>query len=187
MRVILHLGRKWKRQRSATTLLALCAVAAMAAVVQAQPHPTEYQVKAAYLYNFGKFMNWNRPGDAQFDVCILGEDPFGSDFDSVIANATINGKKVAGHRIAKAQDGEGCEIAFIAQSEGARLDRDLAALNKLKVLTVSDIPDFLQHGGIIQFVEADHKVRFEVNLKAAEEDGFTLSSELLKVALKVQR
>lgn len=166
-------------------MIVLCLVSAVCA--QSQARPSEYQVKAAYLYNFGKFVNWPDSGQTEFHLCVLGDDPFGDNLDSTITNATINGKKVAARRLSSVQDAEGCEIAFIAASESARLERDLAALKKLHVLTVSDMPDFLRRGGIIQFVEEDRKVRFQVNLKAAQESGFTLSSELLKVAAKVQK
>lgn len=166
-------------------MIVLCLLSAVCA--QSQAHPSEYQVKAAYLYNFGKFMNWPESGQTEFYLCVLGDDPFGANLDSTITNATINGKKVAARRLTAVQDAEGCEIAFIAASESGRLERDLATLKKLHVLTVSDMPDFIRRGGIIQFVEEDRKVRFEVNLKAAQESGFTLSSELLKVAAKVQK
>jgi len=183
--------RRWRAQVRGNLVAATICVGALllsaSAFLGAQAHPSEYQVKAAYLYNFGKFMNWPESGQAEFHLCVLGDDPFGTSLDSTITNATINGKKVAARRLSGVQDAEGCEIAFIASSESGRLERDLAALKKLHVLTVSDMPDFIRRGGIIQFVEEDRKVRFEVNLKAAQESGFTLSSELLKVAAKVQK
>ena len=184
MSTLFHLARKWECRR-AIALIVLCLLPALC--VHAQARPSEYQVKAAYLYNFGKFVNWPDSGKAEFHLCVLGDDPFGADLDSTITNATINGKKIAARRLSGVQDAEGCEIAFIASSESGRLERNLAALKKLHVLTVSDMPDFIRRGGIIQFVEEDRKVRFEVNLKAAQESGFTLSSELLKVAAKVQK
>jgi hypothetical protein len=155
--------------------------------LQAQTRPSEYQVKAAYLYNFGKFVNW--PGDhnfSDFNVCVLGTDPFGPTLDRIISNATINGKKVLAKRIAKPQDAAECRIVFLGSSEASRLPSDIAALNKLGVLTVSDIPDFIQRGGMIQFVLDGDRVRFEVDLTAAKEAGLSLSSELLKVAMKVR-
>ncbi len=149
--------------------------------------PSEYQVKAAYLYNFGKFVNW--PADAgatsEFDVCVLGSDPFGALLDATVSDSTINGKRVVARRIARAQDAAGCRVVFIASSESPRLSSDLAVLSRLHVLTVSDNPHFLARGGMIQFVFEGDRVRFAVNLTAAQEAGLTLSSELLKVATKV--
>ena len=149
--------------------------------------PSEYQVKAAYLYNFGKFVNW--PADAtatsDFEVCVLGADPFGPLLDATVSDSTINGKRVIARRIARAQDAAGCRVVFIAASESPRLGSDLAVLSKLHVLTVSDNPHFLERGGTIQFMFEGDRVRFAVNLTAAQEAGLTLSSELLKVAAKV--
>lgn len=149
--------------------------------------PSEYQVKAAYLYNFGKFVSW--PADAgaasEFDVCVLGADPFGPLLDATVSDSTINGKRVIAKRIARAQDAAGCRVVFIAASESQRLASDLAVLTKLHVLTVSDNPHFLDRGGMIQFVFEGDRVRFAVNLSATQEAGLTLSSELLKVATRV--
>lgn len=149
--------------------------------------PSEYQVKAAYLYNFGKFVSW--PADAgaasEFDVCVLGADPFGPLLDTTVSDSTINGKRVIARRIARAQEAAGCRVVYIAASESQRLGSDLAVLSKLHVLTVSDNPHFLERGGMIQFVFEGDRVRFAVNLTAAEEAGLTLSSELLKVATRV--
>jgi hypothetical protein len=152
---------------------------------------TEYQVKAAYLYNFGKFVVWPDKGasknDQSFEICVLGEDPFGTALDSAVTGATIGGKGVAAKRIAKAQEIDDCRVVFISSSEGGRLPEILAALEKANVLTVSDIPQFSQHGGMIQFILDGNRVRFEVNLTNTEGAGLNLSSELLKVAVRVTR
>src|ERR1051326_6679658 len=149
--------------------------------------PSEYQVKAAYLYNLEKFVNG--PADvatgSEFDVCVLGSDPFGPLLDATVSDSTINGKRVIAKRVARAQDAADCRVVFIAASESQRLSSDLAVLSKLHVLTVSDSPHFLERGGMIQFVFEGDRVRFAVNLSAAQEAGLTLSSELLKVATKV--
>ena len=155
-----------------------------------QSSPTEYQVKAAYLYNFGKFVEWpakvNAAGDS-FSICVLGEDPFGATLDKTIAGESINGKKAVARRVAKAQDALRCQIVFISSTEEVRLKEILATLEKASILTVSDIPDFTRRGGMIQFLMQSNKVRFEVNLTPAERDGLTLSSQLLKVAANVTR
>jgi hypothetical protein len=161
-------------------LLALCGVAF-------SDRPSEYQVKAAYLYNFGKFVTW--PPDAsvasEFDVCVLGADPFGTLLDTTVSDSTINGKRVIAKRIVRALDAAGCRVVFVAASQSQRLASDLSVLSKLHVLTVSDSPHFLERGGIIQFVFEGDRVRFAVNLTAAQQAGLTLSSELLKVATRV--
>lgn len=149
--------------------------------------PSEYQVKAAYLYNFGKFVNWppNAAATSNFEVCVLGADPFGPLLEATVSDSTINGKRVIARRIARAQDAAGCRVVFVAASESPHLGSDLAVLSKLHVLTVSDNPHFLERGGMIQFIFEGDRVRFAVNLTAAQEAGLTLSSELLKVATRV--
>jgi hypothetical protein len=155
-----------------------------------QSSPTEYEVKAAYLYNFGKFVEWPAKVTAAselFSICVLGEDPFGASFDATIASESINGKKVVVKRIAKPQDAVSCRILFISSSEESRLKEILAALDDTSVLTVSDISQFTRRGGMIRFVMEANRVRFEVNLTTAEHAGLTLSSQLLKVAISVRR
>lgn len=171
--------------------LALVSVLVSASCLHAQQsNPTEYEVKAAYLYNFGKFVEWPAKVTAAsdfFSICVLGEDPFGASFDATIASESINGKKVVVNRITKLQDAVSCRILFISSSEESRLKEILATLDKTSVLTVSDISQFTRHGGMIRFVMEANRVRFEVNLTTAEHAGLTLSSQLLKVAISVRR
>src|SRR5260370_38094052 len=88
-----------------------------------QANPTEYEVKAAYLYNFGKFVEWPAKVTAAsefFSICLLGEDPFGSTFDANIAGECFNGKRVGVKRITKPQDRVACRILFISWAEEGR-------------------------------------------------------------------
>ena len=151
--------------------------------------PSEYEVKAAYLYDFGKFVAWPAKVAASddFPICVLGQDPFGPTFDATIAGETINGKKVVVNRIAKPQEAVSCRILFISASEESQLKEILATLDKTSVLTVSDISQFTRRGGMIQFVIDANRVRFEVNVTTAERAGLTLSSQLLKVAINVRK
>ncbi len=151
-----------------------------------QSNPTEYQVKAAYLYNFAKFVQWPTQATTNdvFTICVLGQDPFGATFEA-IAGQSMNGKKVVIERMTKPHEALGCRILFISLSEEKRLKEILATLNQTSILTVSDMPHFTGRGGMIQFVMAANKVRFEVNLRSAERTGLTLSSQLLRVALTV--
>lgn len=174
-----------------TILLASCALLGPAPLPAQQAKPGEYQVKAAYLYNFGKFVRWPAtaaPGEnGSFAICVLGPDPFGSVLDSTLAGEALDGKPVIVRRIAKPQDAPACRILFIDTSEQNHLGEILAALDQSAVLTVSDMPDFSRRGGMIQFVLEGERVRFEVNLSSAEMARLTLSSELLKVATAVRR
>jgi hypothetical protein len=145
-------------------------------------------VEAAYLYNFGKFVRFPA-GDAQnapmFSICILGDDGIGAPLDNLIVNESIQGRKIVTRRLTTAADTGTCQIVYIGQMEEERLERNLAALAGKPVLTVSGIPGFLDRGGMIQFILQDKRVRFAVNLTAAEQPHLELSSELLKVATHV--
>lgn len=152
--------------------------------------PTENEVKSAYLYNFGKFVEW--PAKAAivgefFTICALGDEAFGSTLETTIAGESINGRKVLVRHVAKPQDAASCRILFISSSQQSRLKEILAELDNTSVLTVSDMPEFTRRGGMIQFVVEGNRVRFEVNLTATQHPGLTLSSELLKVATSVRK
>ena len=185
------------KRRPATTVLIICWLVVMACSFSArttafaqQSDPNEYQVKATYLYNFGKYVKWPgtlpaSKGDS-FPVCVFGQDPFGAILDSTLAGETLDGKPVVLRRISKLQDAVDCRILFISSTEEKRLKEILAALGGGGVLTVSDMPGFTRRGGMIQFLLEGNKVRFEVNLASAENSKLVFSSELLKVAASVR-
>ena len=153
--------------------------------------PTEYEVKATYLYSFSKFVDWparaNQSQSDTFAICVLGQDPFGPALDGILSEETVAGKKAVARRIPTPQDALNCRVLFISASENSRLKQILAALHDASVLTVSDLPQFTQRGGMVQFIPEGNRIRFEVNLATAEHAGLTLSSELLKVAMNVRR
>jgi len=153
--------------------------------------PTEYQIKAAYLYHFVRYVTWP-PGTAAAQthtvtMCILGDDPFGTSLEKAGTGLQIDGKRTIVRRVSTAAAAVNCGVLFISASGHAPLDQVIAAVGKRAVLTVSDLPEFTRRGGIIQFVMAGGRIRFEVNLPAAANASLTLSSELLKVALVVRR
>jgi hypothetical protein len=156
-----------------------------------QQKPSEYQVEAAYLYNFGRFVEWPANAAAtegsSFTICVLGDDPFGQALDATLVGETIGNQKVTARRISSLQTGADCRILFISSSEANRLNKIIEALDKNAVLTVSDIPQFSQRQGMIQFVLEENRIRFEVNLTATQRAGLALSSELLKVATAVRK
>lgn len=184
----------WNRSGPLSPLMAVVLAWALVGVssLQAQQSkPTAYEVKAAYLYNFGKFVEWpakvTAANNDSFSICVLGEDPFGATLDATITGETIDGKNVVAKRIPRPQDAVNCRILFIGSSEDSHLKEILMSLDKTNVLTVSDIPQFTRRGGMIQFIVEANRVRFEVNLTVAERAGLTVSSQLLKVAISVRR
>lgn len=160
--------------------------------LEARPaKPSEYQVEATYLFNFGRFVQWpSRPsvaGTNSFLICILGQDPFGPTLKDTIANESIDGKSVVAKQVLTTEEAASCHILFISSSEERRLTQVLANLSNSSVLTVSDVPGFTDRGGMIQFVLDDSRVRFEVNVETATRAGLTMSSELLKLATNVRK
>ena len=168
--------------------IVLLVCAGLVCPVESRPEVTPSDVEAAYLYNFGKFVRWPA-GTLQdpepFTLCILGEDSFGETLDSLIANETLQGHRIVARRLSSVTAANNCQIVFFGQSEESRLIKDLAALQKRPILTISSLPAFLERGGMIQFLLQNNRVRFAVNLSAAEQTGLALSSELLKVAVYV--
>jgi len=152
--------------------------------------PTEYEVEAAYLSNFGRFIESSqRPvttGDS-FGICVYGQDPFGSLLDAALKGESIGGAPMMARRITALDEIPGCRILFISQSKENQLPVILDSLRHAGVLTVSDIAGFTRRGGMIEFVLEGNRVRFEINVAAAQRAGLALSSQLLKLAVTVRR
>jgi hypothetical protein len=141
------------------------------------PTLSEYQVKAAFLYNFAKFVEWP-PGSfsdasSPLRICVLGQDPFGQELRGITNEKIVNGHKLEVVQLVDLQLASTCHILFIAVSEKAQLKRILESLRGAFALTVGDSKGFAELGGIINFVLEDNRVQFEVNraqdqLQAAE-------------------
>jgi uncharacterized protein DUF4154 len=150
--------------------------------------PAEYDVKAAFLSNFTKFVDW--PESAFTDersalkICVLGKDPIGKSLQS-IAGANEPGRKRMVLRKAELRDPAICQVLFISRSERGRLPALLSAVRDVPVLTVGDTQGFLEQGGIINFVREGSAVRFEINQEAAERAGLKISSKLMRLASRV--
>lgn len=148
----------------------------------------EYEVKAAFLYNFAKFVDWPesaRPAAGEpFTIGVLGKDPFGPTLET-IAKGEIGGRPVKICRIRKPDLIEPCQVLFISPSERKNLPVILKKLTNRPVLTVSDIPGFAAQGGIIEMLTIDRRIRFKVNLQNARDAGLEISSHLLGLAVSV--
>jgi len=163
-------------------------------LAQAQENrPPDYRVKAAFIYNFGKFVEWPASAfasaDAPLVIGVLGGDPFHGDCERIVANKSINGHPVivrqishpAGRRQTRDySDLKSCHILFISASESDNLPDILDALKGRSVLTVTDNLDhFAASGVMINFVMENESVRFEINDDAARRAGLKISSKLL--------
>lgn len=153
--------------------------------VQAQTS-NEYQVKAAFLYNFAKFVDWPAEafggGSGPLVIGVVGDDPFGGVLDQAINGKTINGRSMVVHRLKWGQDLRSCHILFISSSERSRLPQIIQSLRGASVLTVGDMGGFNQQGGIVNFVLEANRVRFEINSRGADQARLRISSKLLALA-----
>jgi hypothetical protein len=155
---------------------------------------SEYLIKAGFVYNFAKLVEWPTTAFAKADspivIGILGDDPFGATMDRIVADKKINGRGVVIKRLKWAKDFKDlkdCNILFISSSEQDHIDNVLDAIKWLPVLTIGDVPGFAKRGGIMNFILEDNKVRFEVNVEAAKRADLNISSRLLTLARIVQQ
>ena len=147
---------------------------------------SEHQLKAAFLYNFTQFTEWpartfSTP-EAPIVIGIIGEDPFGKTLDDLVKGEVVRGRPLVVQRFRAGEDFGGCQILFISRSEKERLGALLTELKGRPVLTVSDIKDFAQEGGMVSLILANKAVKLEVNQAVAEEAALQLSAKLLKLA-----
>lgn len=152
-----------------------------------QGKASEFDVKAAYLLNFGKFMRGANAAAASsaFNVCVVGDDRIEAALEGMVGGESIDNRPV---RIVHVKDGtqaRTCRIAYVSDSEGIQVDKDLEELRGADVLTVGDGSTFLAQGGMIQFLLLSDHVRFAVNLDAVKKTHLVLSSELLTVAYSI--
>jgi YfiR/HmsC-like len=146
----------------------------------------EYDLKAAYLFNFTKFIEWpeasfNGPA-APLVVGLLGDDPFGDVLDETVRGKAINHHPLVVKRFKHGEDPVGCQVLFISRSERDRLPEIVRALHGQGVLLVSDMDEFLERGGMITFFLDADRLKFAINPESAEQAGLKISSKLLGLA-----
>jgi hypothetical protein len=176
--------------RIAVATLAAFMAAVGAPLLWAQGNPSsEYQVKAAFLFHFAQFVDWPpeafKANGSPITYCTVGGDPFQGALD-----ASLNGKKI-GERafrvlhLKQAQERKECQVLFLGLTEKKSIAAELANLKGAPVLTVGESEHFAQDGGMIGFFLEDNKVRFEINLEAAEHAKLKISARLLALAKTV--
>lgn len=152
--------------------------------------PTDVRVKAAFVFNFAKFIEW--PGFSHgasttpIKIAIVGEDPIKAELESVMRGKSIDAHPIEILKFQSLTEIQACHLLFISNSERANLPQILKLIRNTVVVTVSDMPDFLDQGGQIAFLSQENKIRFEVNIAETERVGVKLSSNLLKLALAVR-
>ena len=168
-------------------MVLLCAMV-FAMDFECRGQPTEYQIKAAFIYNFARFVDW--PTEAFADtnspmvIGVLGENVFGNDLAQTINGKTIRGHPLIFKEFKSATDVKECHVLFISSSEKGRLSKIFAQLQGSSILTVGDEMDsFIGDGGMINLRIVDDKVRFEINNEAAKKANLVISSKLLSLAI----
>jgi hypothetical protein len=169
------------------TRAALCLVLALAATAGPAPASmNEYAVKAAFLYNFAKFVEWpdsafaGHPDTHRF--CFYGADPFGPSLATALAGKTVQGRNVVILHPALPAELQGCQLVFLGREAEARLPEAVRAVRGHPVLLVGEIEGFALRGGMINFFVQNDHVRFEINRSAASAAGLLVSSKLLDLA-----
>jgi len=149
----------------------------------------EYRIKAAFLYNFARFVEWpktvSRDRAEPIVLGLLGRDPFGSLLETTIKGKSVNGRPLVVRRFANLEELKPCHLIFISSSEKRSVPEVLQLLQGQSVLTVSEVEGFLRQGGVINFIIENDTVRFDINLEAAGRAQLSVSSQLLKVARSV--
>lgn len=154
-----------------------------ARLAEAAPAPTDSEVKAAFLCGFAEFVEWPSLGrDAPVTIGILGQDPFGPLLEETIKNRALQNRALVLTRVSTIDQALRCQIVYVSASEKRRLDETLRALERASILTVSDIDDFAERGGMIGFALEQNRVRFHINTGAVERANLQISSRLLKLA-----
>lgn len=170
-------------------LAALLAAAGCFTRPAAAQRVSEYQVKAAYLYQFLNFVQWPqgafRTSEDAFEICLLGNDPFGRDLDRIVEGKQVRGRRVQVQRLGGTAWPNHCHVLFIAVSERPRLSWILDSVARQPLLTVSELREFEEQGGMIRFVVESDNVRLHINPRAANDAGLQISSKLLSVAAVV--
>ncbi|WP_207455233.1 YfiR family protein [Azospirillum sp. SYSU D00513] len=156
----------------------------------AQDTALEDAVKATYLYKLPPFIEWPPSAHAgpssPFNLCILGNDPFGGALDRAVAGQSVGGHGIAVLRLRGADAGRGCHVLYLHEVAAPAAAEALAQLRGRPVLTVTDAATEPRAKGMINFVLREGRVRFEIDDRAAAESGLSISSKLLSLAVSVR-
>jgi hypothetical protein len=148
--------------------------------------PSEYEVKAVFLFNFSQFVSWPPAAfdrsDAPMVIAVLGTDPFGRELDAIVKGERVGAHPLEVRRYRHVSEIKDCHILFIDRSEAAELGEIVQTLRGRSILTVSDIDDATRAGVMIGLVTQSDRIRLRINVAAARAGGLTISSKLLRPA-----
>jgi len=178
---------RWKTAFG-TRVIALCAlIINLGFNSLAQQQPSEYQIKAAFLFNFAKFVEWPPQAfpetNSPIVIGVLGKNVFGNDLETTIRDKTVNNRRFKFKNFTSATEVTNCHILFVSSSEKDNFVKIVGGLQKVSVLTVSDTDGFIKAGGMINFTFEGAKIRFEISDEAAKKAGLQVSSKLLSLSV----
>ena len=170
-----------------TGLAVGASLASTARAADARAESLELQVKAAFLYNFAKFVEWPSDahaagGNGSLAFCVFGDDPLFFILTQSLAGKTINGRALIAREAGGPSGVQRCDIPFIGAAERRRMDEVLDACAGAGVLSISDLNQFARHGGMIEITRKDDKFAFAINIDAVNRNGLRISSKLLQLA-----
>jgi len=143
----------------------------------------EYEVKAAFLYNFTKFVEWsNIPAPDVFNICIVGDDPFGLALDQLVKGKTAYNRKIQIRRLKEPGEARQCQIVFMRREEEVKAARVIEAVRGMQVLTVSERRKFATMGGMVVFLMKEGHLTVSINSEAVENAGLRVSAKLMSLA-----
>jgi hypothetical protein len=146
----------------------------------------EYAVEAAFLFHFAQLVDWppeaEKSAEDSLSLCTIGEDPFQGALESTVGGKVVGSRTIRVRHLGEPQEMQTCQIVFISKSESKHVPALVAILHDSPTLTVGETPDFLDAGGMIRFVLEENKVRFDVNLNAAQSAHLKIGSRLLVLA-----
>ena len=196
IKVVLMAGRASPRRnawatRSIAPLVVLLSIlfAGTTGGARAQSNDDEYRVKAAFLFHFAQFVDWPpdtlKAANNSLFLCTLGDDPFQGALENTVSGKVIGTRVIRIRHLRQLQEIQGCQVLFIGKAQDGRIPTLLADLRKAPVLTVGETSGFLGAGGMVCFLLDEDRVRFNINLDAAESAGLKIGSRLLLLAQNV--
>jgi hypothetical protein len=155
-------------------------------LLSAQTPTREYQVKAAFLFNFTQFIEWPAGSfsstSAPLVIGIVGKNPFGNYLEETVSGENVNGHPLVVQQYKTVEDIKNCHILFLNLTDAAKIEQALTGIKSRSVLTVSDGPNFMKQGGMVRFFTRKNKIQFQVNTELTKAANLSISSKLLRLA-----
>lgn len=150
------------------------------------PSASEYQLKAAFIYNFTRFVDWPAPAssrtNAPFVISVLNEDRLADKIVELVKGEQLNGRPIVVRRLDNRSEIANCNILYVSVRDASDIKNQLSTINRRGILTVSDNPNFARWGGLVRFFKEDNKLRMQINIDEARAARFNMSSKLLSIS-----